>query len=235
MSFQSTIRYDFAFGIPGEIVKDGPQRSRPGFLLSGNAANNIIGATAFTQSPSGGGVVAGGTGVFAGLLCNPKVYPGFGTVAGGPLAPTMVLPNNMTAEFLFMGYMVAVLATASVKIGDGLMFLQSTGALSSYAKTASFTGVQAAGVLTVSAITGGTLGVGSNVYAAGVLIGEIISLGTGTGGNGTYNLNTSATVASGPMTADSVAPSGSTIIASAYVDELPQPTAGGLSLIRITQ
>lgn len=233
--FQSSIRYDFTFGVPGEVLKDGPLRSRPGFIVSDDPALNIIGSTAFTQAASGGSVKAGGTGIFAGLLCNPKVYPGYGTVSGGPLAPTLTLPNNMTAEFMMMGYMVAKLANANVLIGDALMYATATGLLSSMGENVSFTASQATTVLTVTGTpTGGKLGVGSNVYSAGVLIGEIISLGTGTGGAGTYNLNTSATVASAAMTANAVAPSGSIIIPKAYVDELPQPSANGLSLIRIT-
>ena len=234
--FQQSLRYDFTFGVPGEILKDGPTRSRPGFIVSTDAALNIVGSTAFTQSSSGGTVQAGGTGIFVGLLANPKVYPGFGTLAGGPLAPSLTLPNNITGEFLEMGYMVAKLANASVKIGDAIIYAQATGLLSSLTTAASFTASQATTVLTGTAITAGNLGVGSFVStAAGVIIGEIVALGTGTGGAGTYTLNTSATVASGTMSANSVAPSGSTLISRAVVDEFPQPSANGLNLIKITQ
>lgn len=236
--FQSTLRYDFTFGIPGEILKDGPTRSRPGFIQSSNAALNIIGATAFTQAPAGGAVQAGGAAgsIFAGILANPKVYPGYGTVAGGPLAPTLTLPNNVQGEFLEMGYMVVVLANAGVTIGDLLMFANATGVLSSLKPTTSFTAAQALGVLTVTAAAAGaSLGVGSVVTQAGVILGTIVSLGTGTGGNGTYNLNTSATVTAGVATATNVAPAGSTLIARAVVDELPQPAANGLALVKLTQ
>lgn len=232
--FQNNIRYDFGFGVPGELLKDGPTRSRPGFIQSSSAALNIVGATAYTQSASGGVVQAGGSGQFAGLLCNPKVYPGYGTTAG-PLVPTLTLPNNIQAEFLFMGYMVALLANAGVLIGDAVMYATATGVMSSMGTSVAFTASQTTTVLTVTGTpTGGKLGVGSIVTAAGVIIGEIISLGTGTGGAGTYNMNTSATVASGPMTANAVAPAGSIIVPNTYVDELPQPNANGLSLIRMT-
>ncbi|MCW1985605.1 UNVERIFIED_ORG: hypothetical protein M2348_001337 [Sphingomonas sp. R1F5B] len=56
---------------------------------------------------------------------------------------------------------------------------------------AAFTGVIAGGVLTVSSFVAGgqALAVGQTVYNSnGVQVGVIASLGTGTGGNGTYNL-----------------------------------------------
>ena len=43
---------------------------------------------------------AGGTGVFAGILANPKVYSNLGTVAGGTLAASLTLPNGVIAEFV---------------------------------------------------------------------------------------------------------------------------------------
>lgn len=55
--------------------------------------------------------------------------------------------------------------------------------------------------MTVSAVTSGTLAVGQTVYdAAGAVIGTIQSLGTGTGGTGTYILSASATKSSQQMT-----------------------------------
>ena len=52
-------------------------------------------------------------------------------------------------------------------------------------------------VLTVSAVTSGVIAVGQAVSGAGVAYGTVItSLGTGTGGTGTYNINTSQTVSS---------------------------------------
>ncbi len=59
------------------------------------------------------------------------------------------------------------------------------------------TGTIATTVLTVSAVTSGTLTVGSVISGTGVTAGTTItSLGTGTGGAGTYNINVSQTVSS---------------------------------------
>lgn len=66
-----------------------------------------------------------------------------------------------------------------------------------------FTGSISGTVLTVSAITNGTLAVGQRISGNGFSAPLYISsLGTGTGGTGTYNLSASATVASETMEAD---------------------------------
>jgi hypothetical protein len=63
------------------------------------------------------------------------------------------------------------------------------------------TGVLAGTVLTVSGYSGPALAVGDVVNGSGVTAGTYItSFGTGTGGNGTYNVNASQSVASESMT-----------------------------------
>lgn len=67
---------------------------------------------------------------------------------------------------------------------------------------ARITATRSGTVLTVTAVTAGTLAVNQKVVsAAGTSLGVITSLGTGTGGTGTYNMDTSGTVASTTMTA----------------------------------
>ena len=69
---------------------------------------------------------------------------------------------------------------------------------------ASFTASIATTVLTVSAISTGALSVGQTISGAGVTAGTLItSLGTGTGGTGTYNISVSQTVASEAITSTS--------------------------------
>lgn len=64
------------------------------------------------------------------------------------------------------------------------------------------TGSIATTVLTVTGVTSGTLAVGQTLSGSGVTAGtKITSLGTGTGGNGTYNLDTSQTAVSETVTA----------------------------------
>jgi hypothetical protein len=65
-------------------------------------------------------------------------------------------------------------------------------------QAATFTASVAGSVLTVSAVSAGTLAVGQVVVnsATNAFYGYIVSLGTGTGGAGTYNLSQSGSVAS---------------------------------------
>lgn len=72
---------------------------------------------------------------------------------------------------------------------------------SSAAPAASFTGSIAGTVLTVSAVGSGALAAGQQVTGATVASGTYItSLGSGSGGTGTYNVGLSQTVASSAMT-----------------------------------
>ncbi len=233
MGFQSTVRYDYAFGQPGEIKFDGPKRVQTGLINSASAAYNIVGATAFTQAASGGTFGAGGTGVFVGILANPKVYASVGTAALGPLGPTLTVPNNVQGEFALMGELT-VSVPAACNIGDLLTYNTTTGAIGTVAPTASFTGVVASNVLTVSGMSAtGNLGVGSVLYSAtGAILARILSLGTGTGGNGTYNVDT-ATVSSQPMTANSEAPAGYALVPNAVIEKFPQSGAG-MAVARLT-
>ena len=64
--------------------------------------------------------------------------------------------------------------------------------------TASFTASQATSTLTVSAVASGTIYLGMTVSGTGVTAGTMITaFGTGTGGAGTYTVNTSQLVGSG--------------------------------------
>lgn len=81
---------------------------------------------------------------------------------------------------------------------------------------ATFTASIAGTLMTVTAVASGTIAVGDMVTGAGVLNGTLISsLGSGTGGTGTYNLSLSQTVGSESMAA---APGGFALVAnSIYV------------------
>jgi hypothetical protein len=122
-TFQSTINVNLAFGVVGELIQDGPQRVDSLTLDSTGGAVGL----AYTKSNSTGIASVGGTGVFAGILVNPKVYASRG-VSGATLDPTMTLPGNSQGEFLTMGTIV-VSVTNAANIGDWIEFNQTTGAL----------------------------------------------------------------------------------------------------------
>lgn len=66
---------------------------------------------------------------------------------------------------------------------------------------ATFTGSISGTTLTVTAVSSGALAVGQRLSAGG----KISALGTGTGGTGTYTVDTAQTVASGPLASYGVA------------------------------
>ena len=81
------------------------------------------------------------------------------------------------------------------------MLFGSKGTMLQGSKGAVVTGSIATTVLTVTALTSGVLRVGQTISGSGVTGGTTItSLGTGTGGTGTYNVSASQTVASTTIT-----------------------------------
>lgn len=129
-TFQSGVNITLGFGIPGELIVDGPQRVD---VLTLDSTGGTI-ALAFTKTnttniATQGGAIVNGTNVFAGILVNPKVYASYGVSGGGTLDPTMVLPGNAQGEFLTMGTIV-VNVVGAAKIGDLIQYNNTTGVLS---------------------------------------------------------------------------------------------------------
>ena len=137
MTFQSSVAARMGLGIVGEFYLDGARRVQPALLESPDAANNVFGR-AFTVVVGADGnpgsvlvAEAGGTGVFAGILVNPKAHASYGTSAGGPLAPSLTLPNKVVAELCndAAGLVVSVEGNASP--GDWVQYNTDTGELAS--------------------------------------------------------------------------------------------------------
>lgn len=233
---QASVNIDQGTGIAGQLAFDGPVRAVTGVLNSASAAYNIIGATAMTWSAEGVLVAGGSAAAFAGILSGGKEYVSYGTTAGGPLAATMVLPNAIVAEAIQMGEIFVTLPNSvTASIGDLLTYNTTTGVLGTIAATAAFTASQTTTVLTVTAITAGNLGVGSVVVQASGNISRIVSLGTGTGGTGTYNLDTSQTVSSGAATANSTPSTGSALVPNAVISRFAvASTTNTLAVAKLT-
>lgn len=233
MSFQSAIQLNQGFGVVGESAFEGPRRAQPG-VVKGTQANIVIGR-AFTIDNTDGQFQPGGTGVFGGILSNPKSLQSIGTTGGGPLAPTLVVPVGTVAEFTTMDELTVALLTAA-NPGDKVTFAQSDGQLSALAPLVSATGSITTTVLTVTAVAAGSapLAVGQVISGPNIVPGTtIISLGTGTGGTGTYNVSVSQTAASGAVSADSTPAAGQTVIANAKVTRYSN-TAAGIAVIALT-
>ena len=128
--FQSTVNVQLGFGIPGELIVDGPQRVDS---LTLDSSGGTIGL-AFTKSnttdvATQGGAITNGSTVFAGILVNPKAYAAYGPVGGDPLDPPLFLRGNSQGEFLTMGTIVVTLVGAA-NIGDLVQYEIATGILS---------------------------------------------------------------------------------------------------------
>jgi hypothetical protein len=235
-AFQSTINIWSAGGVVGEIAFDGPMRASP-YNLYSNGTPNLVG-NAYTvtsggnPNPSGNSGVAGtatvgGTGVFAGILINPKDYASFGTT-GGPLNPTMVLPDYSIGQLAIQGeYWVNLPGPAN--LGDLVTYDPLTGNLNSITPTTKFTGTISTTTLTVSAVSAGQLAVGQTISGTGVTPGTIITaLGTGTGYTGTYTISVSQTVGSATAMTAANQPAPAFSASAAYIT-----TSAGVDTLHI--
>jgi hypothetical protein len=128
MPFQTVIASQIPAGIVGELAFEGPLRAQPYNLVSADAANNVIGRACTVTSE--GVAAVGGSGQFAGILANPKIYTAEGTQAGGALAQDNVLANNTIVECVTMGE-IWVLLPGAAAIGDAVKYNTTTGILGS--------------------------------------------------------------------------------------------------------
>lgn len=109
-------------GFPGSISHDGPTRAHPGILKSASEANNIFGRAFTYENQSQETMQAGGAGVFAGILINPKAHA----------LDTDYAKNGSVGEFLTMGEVYVELDfTVAPALGDKVYFVPATGKLTS--------------------------------------------------------------------------------------------------------
>jgi hypothetical protein len=131
MALQSIVALNQGFGVVGEIQFEGPTRAQPGVTKVGTSTAggaDIVVGRAFTIDAADGLFQPGGTGVFGGILSNPKGLSSIGTAAGGPLAPTLTVPAGTAGEFLTMGEILVSLPAAA-PIGSLIYFVNATGVL----------------------------------------------------------------------------------------------------------
>lgn len=133
--FQQTLNGNIAAGIPGELAFDGPLRASPGFIDgAANAANCFLGRF-YTKNRDtglyqpGGDMVANDDLLFGGIAGTPKEMIGYGTTAGGPLAPSLAVKPGSLATFFEMG-MVNVAMAAPCQEGDIAVYTIATGVIS---------------------------------------------------------------------------------------------------------
>ena len=234
--FQRVVNIYNAMGIVGDFAfSDGGERSQAYNLNSSGVAqlfgNYFTLQTAATADPSGAapnGAIAqvGGTGPLGGILTGVKQNALYGTaVVGGGLNPSLALPDNTVGQLTSRGF-IFVNLPGPANPGDLVTYDPLTGNLNSIAPTTAFTGAIAAGgeagvadILTVTLLTAGSIQVGMLVSGAGVAGGTYIaSLGSGLGGNGTYNLTSinEQTVSAELMTGNNL-PAPAFAVSSGYI------------------
>lgn len=84
--FQSAVRFDQAYGLPGEFAFDGPQRAEPGILRTTDPTQNVFGRVFSLDSALPGIWRAGDAldnGERFGIMVSPKEHVSYGTQAGG--------------------------------------------------------------------------------------------------------------------------------------------------------
>lgn len=211
---QTSVDIYNALGVNGDLAFSGPIRAKA-YNLNSSGTPNVVGY-AFTVSSGAnpnpalnsgvaGTARVGGTGIFAGILINPKEYPLRGTALGGPLAPSLVLPDYAIGDLLTMGE-VFVNLPGPANVGDLVTYDPLTGALNTVAPEVVFVGSSSTTTLTVASVSQGALAVGQLITGTGVAPGTYITaFGTGLGLTGTYTISVSQTIgASTAMRASSV-------------------------------
>jgi hypothetical protein len=117
MAFQTVVNRNYTSGFPGDIIRDGPMRAKPGRIGSatigadpGFSTNRISRAFGYQsdQPPLGltyaaqGQIVVVGGPVFFGVLGHPKHYALPGVSPQGSLAASLDLPIGYEGEFFDM-------------------------------------------------------------------------------------------------------------------------------------
>jgi hypothetical protein len=192
---------------PGDIAFDAPMNASTYNLYSAGTPNKVGYAYTVTNgaipngsavAPNAGTATVGGTGKFAGILVQSKQYVGYGTTSGGPLAPTLTLPDYQWGELCYFGQ-VWVYMDNIPNIGDLVTYDPLDGSISSITPTVNFVGSSSTTTLTVASISSGRIYVGMLIGTPanpGVTPGTFITaLGSGLGGTGTYTISVSQSIA----------------------------------------
>ncbi|NTA27406.1 structural cement protein Gp24 [Allorhizobium ampelinum] len=218
-----TVANNFGFGVPAGFVARGQQATITTYL----AESSMLIPAGYQVSLFSNGdfwVVNSGT---APVKFGDQVYISYanGTVSNAAIsasvtgsiaaAATTSVTGSITNAILTVtavgsGTLVPGATLSGTNVATGTKIVNqltgTTGGVGTYTvsideqSVASTTITAAYGVLTVTAVGSGTLGVGSVLSGSGVTSTYITALGTGTGGTGTYYVDVSQTASSTTIT-----------------------------------
>lgn len=130
---QTAVNQYQTLGVPGEFADDSPKRVTPYAVLANSSAQPTCGY-AFTQGTADNEAKVGGTGVFLGILVEPKQYANFAN-----LQASLAVNPGTAGEIASMGHIFVKSAT-EFKPNYVAAFATATGAISAYADASSIPG-----------------------------------------------------------------------------------------------
>lgn len=242
-AFQSTVNTTYAFGVPGELIVEGPVRADSLIVNSSGTANTI--GFAFTKNnatniASVGGTIATATAAFAGYIATTTLT--VTTASSG----TLQVGDIIAGAGVTAGTTITALGSGSG--GTGTYTVSASQSVGSSGSPVSMTcgegpGVVFAGILanpkvyasigTTAGTLVPTLSIPDNSQGSFLTMGTIVvnMVGPATIGDlVTYNTTTGAISAVAP---GSSAPSGYALVPNAVVWNYPT-SATGLAAIRLT-
>ena len=180
-----------------------------GYKAFANVSNGLV-AFAPTGQPPSAATVTGSIAPAPATTFTGSIAPTTATTPGSPVQGVLTVTSAPTNPIVTG----AAISGNGIQVGTTIVnqLTGATGGIGTYTVSvpqtvASGTITETYGVLTVTGVTSGVVGVGDALSGTGVTAGSyVVGNGTGTGGNGTYNVNTSQTAAS------------TTVMAAGYVE-----------------
>ena len=241
MSFPSSVINDLRSGIPGEIAFDAPYTGITATLDSTSADDNVFGRAFTYKSAAGETVQAGGSGVFAGIMVNPKAFAQQNVSTD--LSNGDTIANGVPAEFMQEGEAYVALSnpvqvlTINVTAGGSGYTSAPTVAITGGGGS----GATATATLTGDAVTSVTITAGGSGFTSVPTVTFTGGAGTGAAatasigiapvviGAGVYFDDTTGELASGTASSGQTQITGATVVRhNAGVAEYP-----ALAVVRI--
>jgi hypothetical protein len=239
MSLQSAVNINLAFGVPGELIFEGPLRVET-MIVNSNGAGNTVGF-AFTKNTltgvaSLGGVVGGGTSSFTASIATTTMT--VTAVASGSIQIGQTLAG-ITTPCLVTGYLTGSGGVGTYTVAVSQTFSSgavtgSGGAPTAYAgilvnpKTYASIGTTAGTLTPTLNITDNSQG---EFLTMGTICANLASGSANIGDQVQYNVVTGALTAIAPTAAASAT---NAIIANATIYKYPDAGGGGLVAVRLT-